>query len=157
MVHALWGFQERTLSPDRKLMKKEQRCAPQIMVIDNDKYVRESLSTFFGKGPLRLLIFRTGSEGLNALKYQDIDVVISDYFLPDMDGLTFLKEVAMEKPGVPRVLMATITNEEMALGIARAGIYKFIEKPLTVDSLETIIKDLETIKQSKLLERKADE
>lgn len=130
-------------------MKKEQRCAPQIMVIDNDKYVRESLSTFFGQGSTRLLIFRTGSEGLNALKYQDIDVVISDYFLPDMDGLSFLKEVAKEKPGVPRVLMATITNEEMALGIARAGIYKFIEKPLTVDSLETIIKELEMVKRSK--------
>jgi DNA-binding NtrC family response regulator len=130
-------------------MKKQQPCAPQIMVIDSDKYVRESLCTFFGQGTTRLLIFRTGSEGLNALKYQDIDVVISDYFLPDMDGLSFLKEVAKEKPGVPRVLMATITNEEMALGIARAGIYKFIEKPLTVDSLETIIKELEMVKQSK--------
>jgi len=149
----LFGVLNRTLNPDRNHMKKDQRCAPQIMVIDNDKYVRESLSTFFGKGPLRLLIFRSGSEGLNALKYQDIDVVISDYFLPDMDGLSFLKEVAREKPGVPRVLMATITNEEMALGIARAGIYKFIEKPLTVDSLETIIKDLETIKQSRFLKK----
>ncbi len=139
-------------------MKKEQPFAPQIMVIDNDKYVRESLSTFFGKGPMRLLIFRTGSEGLNALKYQDIDVVISDYFLPDMDGLSFLKQVGIEKPGVPRVLMATLTNDEMAIGIARAGIYKFIEKPLTVDSLETIIKELEMVKRTKPCpERKADE
>jgi DNA-binding NtrC family response regulator len=131
------------------LMKKEKPCELQIMIIDNDKYVRESLTTFFGQGPMRLLIFRTGSEGLNALKYQNIDVVISDYFLPDMDGLSFLKEVAKEKPGVPRVLMATLTNDEMALGIARAGIYKFIEKPLTVDSLESIIKELEIVKQSK--------
>ena len=130
-------------------MKKEQSYSPQIMVIDNDKYVRESLSTFFCKGPMRLLIFKSGSEGLNALKYQDIDVVISDYFLPDMDGLSFLKQVGIEKPGVPRVLMATLTNDEMALGIARAGIYKFIEKPLTVDSLETIIKELEMIRHSK--------
>ena len=138
-------------------MKKEQPCAPQIMVIDNDKYVRESLSTFFGQGPMRLLVFRSGSEGLNALKYQDIDIVISDYFLPDMDGLSFLKQVEKEKPGIPRILMATITNDEMALGIARAGIYKFIEKPLTVDSLETIIKEFETIKRSRMCPgRKAD-
>nr|NJM03753.1 response regulator [Desulfobacula sp.] len=139
-------------------MKKDSPYSSQIMIIDNDQYVRESLSTFFGQGPNRLLIFRSGSEGLNALKYQDIDVVISDYFLPDMDGLYFLKEVAKKKPGVPRVLMATLTNDEMALGIARAGIYKFIEKPLTVDSLETIIRELEMIKRSKPCpEGKADE
>lgn len=130
-------------------MEKEQPYSSQIMIIDDDKYVRESLSTFFGKGPMRVLIFKSASEGLNALKYQEIDVVVSDYFLPDMDGLSFLKQVAIEKPGIPRVLMATITNDEMALGIARAGIDKFIEKPLSIDSLETIIKELEIVKFSK--------
>ncbi|MBU1340213.1 MAG: response regulator [Proteobacteria bacterium] len=131
-------------------MGKDRPYHSQIMIIDNDKYVRESLSTFFSKSPLRVLIFKSASEGLNALKYQDIDVVVSDYFLPDMDGLVFLNQVAIEKPGVPRVLMATLTNDEMAVGIAKAGIYKFIEKPLNIDALETIIKELEIIKLSKL-------
>ena len=130
-------------------MEKDLPYKSQIMIIDDDQYVRESLSTFFGKGPMRVLIFRSASEGLNALKYQEIDVVVSDYFLPDMDGLTFLEQVAIEKPGIPRVLMATITNDEMALGIARAGIDKFIEKPLSIDSLESIIKELEMVKFSR--------
>lgn len=123
-------------------MKKERSNSIQIMIIDDDKYVRESLLMFFGKGPARVLIFKTAAEGLNALKYQDINVVVSDYFLPDMDGLTFLEQVGMEKPGIPRVLMATISNDEMALGVARAGIDKFIEKPLSIDALEAIITEI---------------
>lgn len=120
-------------------MKKEPPCSSQVMIIDNDKYVRESLSTFFGKGPLRLLIFKSASEGLNALKYQNIDVVIADYFLPDMDGLAFLKQVAREKPDAARVLMATIINDELKKEISMAGINAFLEKPLTVASIDQIL------------------
>ena len=127
-------------------MEKDQTYNSQIMIIDNDKFVRESLGTFFCKGPLRVLIFKTAFEGLNALKYQDIDVVVSDYFLPDMDGLTFLKQVAREKPGIPRVLMATITNHEIEQGVVKEGIERFIEKPLSVNSLEKVIKELEIIR-----------
>ncbi len=120
-----------------------------IMLIDNDKHVRDSLNVFFEGTRTDLLIFKSGSEGLNSLKYQEIDVVIADYFLPDMDGIEFLSKAAQIHPNAARILMATMTNDEMALGIARAGIDQFVEKPLTVDSLETIIHKLEIIKFTK--------
>lgn len=120
-----------------------------IMLVDNDRHVRDALSVFFEGSRTDFLIFKSGLEGLNSLKYQDIDVIISDYFLPDMDGIDFLNMAAKLHPNATRILMATMTNDEMALGIAQAGIDKFIEKPITVDSLETIIKELEINKLSK--------
>ncbi len=123
-------------------MGKKQIESFQIMLIDNDKYVRESLSTFFDDGQLRFLIFKSGSEGLNSLKYQDIDVVISDYFLPDMDGLSFLKKVAIQKPDVARVLMATIVTDELKKEISMAGVDAFLEKPLSVESLDHVISEI---------------
>lgn len=123
-------------------MDKEKAKSFQVMLIDNDKYVRESLSTFFDNGKLRFLIFKSASEGLNSLKYQDIDLVISDYFLPDMDGLTFLKKAAIEKPGIARVLMATIITDELKTEISMAGVDAFLEKPISVDSLDHIISEI---------------
>jgi len=120
-------------------MGKEQTKTLQIMLIDNDKYVRESLGIFFARGQLKFLIFKSASEGLNSLKYQDIDVVISDYFLPDMDGLTFLKQVVIKKPGIARILMATIVTDELKKEISMAGIDAFLEKPLTVASIDHIL------------------
>jgi len=114
----------------------------QIMFIDSDRHVRESLKTFFDSTQLRFLIFKSGLEGLNSLKYQDIDVVISDYFLPDMDGVTFLNKVAKTHPGITRILMATIVNDDLRLEIRESGIDRFIEKPLTVASLDTILSEL---------------
>ncbi len=120
-------------------MIKEQTSPLQIMLIDNDKYVRESLGIFFTGGQLKFLIFKSASEGLNSLKYQDIDVVISDYSLPDMDGLTFLKQVAIKKPGISRILMATIVTDELKKEIFRAGIDAFLEKPLSIASIDHIL------------------
>jgi DNA-binding NtrC family response regulator len=126
----------------RSVMEIKQAKSFQIMVIDNDKYVRESLSTFFDSGKLRFLIFKSASEGLNSLKYQDIDLVISDYFLPDMDGLTFLKKAAIQKPEIARVLMATIITDELKEEISMAGVDAFLEKPLSVESLDHIISEI---------------
>jgi len=120
-------------------MDKEPKKALQIMIIDNDKYVRESLSTFFSNSPLQFLIFKSGQEGLNSLKYQNIDVVIADYFLPDMDGMIFLKKVAVEKPCAARILMATIVSDELEKEISKAKIDAFIEKPLNVASIDHIL------------------
>jgi DNA-binding NtrC family response regulator len=120
-------------------MEKKQSKSLQILLIDNDKYIRESLSTFFDTGQLRFLIFKSASEGLNSLKYQDIDVVISDYFLPDMDGLTFLKQAAIQKPGIARILMATIVSDELKKQISMAQIDAFLEKPLSVASIDHVL------------------
>lgn len=120
-------------------MKNKHAKSPQIMLIDNDKYVRESLGTFFGSGHLKFLIFKSAKEGLNALKYQDIDVVISDYFLPDMDGLAFLKQAALIKPSIARVLMTTIVSDELKKEVSMAGVDALIEKPLSVASIDRIL------------------
>ncbi|HKL01586.1 MAG TPA: response regulator [Desulfotignum sp.] len=123
-------------------MKKTRVSSPQIMFVDNDSLVRDSLKLFFGNGPTNFLIFKSGEEGLNSLKYQKIDVVVCDYFLPDMDGIQFLDQVGKQRSGVFRVLMATLISDELRKEIQKAGIDRVIEKPLTVASLDTIIDEL---------------
>lgn len=123
-------------------MKKPRASSPQIMFVDNDPLVRDSLKIFFDNGHAHYLIFKSGEEGLNSLKYQDIDVVVCDYFLPDMDGIQFLTRVKEQSAKVFRILMATLISDELRCEIHKAGIDRFIEKPLTVASLDTIINEL---------------
>ena len=118
-----------------------------LMLIDHDRHVRESLKLFFLSSPVDILIFKTAAEGLNALKNQTMDVVISDFFLPDMDGLAFLKRVKEMQPDVMRILMATISSDDLEQEIQKAGINRFIEKPLTVASLDTVINELADTKR----------
>ncbi len=123
-------------------MKRKNKTPLQIMIIDNDKYIRESLSTFFEKGTIKCLIFKSASEGFNALKYQDIDVIICDYFLPDTDGLSFLKQIGIQNPNIARVLMSTIVSDELEHDILVNRIDALIEKPLSVSSIDQILCDI---------------
>ena len=122
-------------------MVKQRKKSSQIMFIDNDDLICDSLKVFFDSSQMDFLIFRSASEGLNSLKYQEIDMVVSDYFLPDMDGIEFLSRVGRNHPGITRILMATIVNDELKREIDKAGIDRLIEKPLTVASLDTIINE----------------
>lgn len=124
-------------------MKKQKDR--RIMLIDNDEHVRESLKVFFNTSQTPCLIFQSAEQGLNALKYQRVEVVISDYFLPDMDGVQFLEQAAVIQPGITRILMATITTEDLEQQVQLTRIDRFIEKPLTVASLDTVISELENL------------
>ena len=123
-------------------MNEQNKNMPQIMFVDNDHHVRDSLKVFFDNSEMRYLIFKSASEGLNALKFQKIDIVISDYFLPDMDGLKFLKMVNQKDSKVKRILMATLASNDLRQAIKKEEIEGFIEKPLTVGSLEKVIQEI---------------
>lgn len=111
----------------------------QIMLIDRDKHVRDSLRLFFDGELQHFLIFKSALEGLNALKYQKIDIVIVDYFLPDMNGLALLKQIRENYPDTLRVLMATIVSDDLETEIQQADIDHFIEKPVTIATLDSVL------------------
>ncbi|MCG8687235.1 MAG: response regulator [Desulfobacterales bacterium] len=127
-------------------MKKKDGL--KIMLVDYDKHVRESLKLFFKTSQNDFLIFKSASQGLNSLKHQRVEVVISDYFLPDMNGIEFLKEAARIQPEVRRILIATMTCGDMEDQVQQEGIDRFLEKPLTVASLDTVIDEMENLNVS---------
>lgn len=120
-------------------MEEQNKRLLQIMFVDSDPHVRDSLKVFFGNSDVGYLIFKSASEGLNALQFQNMDVVVSDYFLPDMDGLMFLKKVGDSYPKIKRILMATLVNKKLQHDLQKECIDGFIEKPLTVGFLDEII------------------
>jgi len=123
-------------------MNRPYKKSSQIMFIDNDEHVRDSLKVFFDSSHMDFLIFKSAQEGLDSLKYREIDMVVADYFLPDMNGIEFLNQVARKNPGITRILMSTIVNDDLEQEIRKAKIDRFIEKPLTMSFLDTIINEL---------------
>jgi two-component system response regulator YcbB len=110
-----------------------------VMIIDNDKTVRESLITFFNQDNLSFLIFPTATEGLNAIKFQNVDVAIADYFLPDINGVSFLEQASRYHPGIMTILMSTIVTQELKIQANRAGIDALIEKPISATCIEQLL------------------
>jgi DNA-binding NtrC family response regulator len=109
----------------------------------------------------QLLTYTSPLKALEDLetKIKSVDLVISDYLMPEMDGISFLAEVKKKYPLVPRVLLTGYADKENAIkAINNVGLYQYIEKPWNNDDLSLIIRNgLEKTILLKQLEEKVRE
>jgi DNA-binding NtrC family response regulator len=107
-----------------------------VMLIDDDEWIRDSLELFFVGEKCNLLTLATAEEGMRALSKQRYDIIICDYKLPGMDGLTFFKRIQESHPATLKVLITAYGNEDMLNEATRIGVHDFIQKPLTTNAIE---------------------
>ena len=107
------------------------------MLIDDDEWIRDSLSLFFEAEGCNLLTYETAEEGMEAVNKQAYDIVISDYKLPGMDGLEFLRRVKEKQPKIFEVLITAYANCEIVKEAKEIGVKDIIPKPFTSEDVET--------------------
>jgi len=108
-----------------------------ILLIDDDEWIRDSLSLFFEAEGCNVLTFETAEEGMEAVKQQAYDIVISDYKLPGMDGLEFLRRVKEKQPNAFEILITAYANCEIVKEAKMMGVKDIIPKPFTSEDVET--------------------
>ncbi|MCB4204141.1 sigma-54 dependent transcriptional regulator [Deferribacterales bacterium Es71-Z0220] len=82
------------------------------------------------------------SEGFQKLKSQLYDVVFLDIWLPDKDGVIGLQEIKSYFPEIEVVMISGHGNIENAVESIKFGAYDFLEKPLSLDRILLVIKNL---------------
>jgi len=107
-----------------------------ILLIDDDEWIRDSMSLFFEGEGCQLTAFETAEEGMKALKINGYDIVIADYKLPGMDGLAFLEKIHDFYPNALRILISAYGNEEVRNKAKKLGVQDLIEKPFTAKTIE---------------------
>jgi CheY-like chemotaxis protein len=108
-----------------------------ILLVDDDEWIRDSLSLFFEAEGCNLLAFETAEEAIEAVKQQSYDIVISDYKLPGMDGLEFLRRVKERQPNAFEILITAYANREICEEAKMVGVRDIIPKPFTSEDVET--------------------
>jgi len=107
----------------------------QILLIDDDEWIRDSLCIFFEAESCHVLALETAEEGLSAIKDQRFDLIIVDYKLPGLDGLEFLKRISDSQPGAIKILVTAYLNENVVSEAKKLKVHGFIEKPFTSDTI----------------------
>ena len=121
----------------------EDREQGAIMIVDDEEMVLTSLSSFLTlETEYEVITFTRATEALAHLDEHDIDLVISDFLMPEMDGLQFLSKVRDMKPEVSRVILTGYADKENAIkAINEVGLYQYIEKPWNNDDIRIIIRN----------------
>lgn len=114
-----------------------------IVVVDDERIVTSAFSTLLKvEGFSDALFFNNPKEALEFLKTNTPDLVISDFLMPEMNGLEFLREVKILYPEVSKILLTGYADKENAIrAINEIGLYRYIEKPWNNDDLIINIKN----------------
>jgi DNA-binding NtrC family response regulator len=81
-----------------------------ILLVDDDDSVRKSLSMLFEIHGWNAVSASTGAEAIKTLENEAVDLVLTDIFMPDFDGLEMLREVSKRWPGLPAIVLSGQLN-----------------------------------------------
>lgn len=114
-----------------------------VVIVDDEEMVLTSLSSFLSlETEYEVKTFTLAKEALEFVRNNHVDLVISDYLMPHMDGLAFLMEVKKVKPEVPRIILTGYADKENAIkGINDVGLFQYIEKPWDNNDLLIILRN----------------
>lgn len=107
-----------------------------VLLVEDDQWIRDSLRRFFANENCALMAVETGEDALEIIKDNACDIIITDYRLPGMDGLEFLKRAQSINAQVKKILLTAYMSEAVISEAFRLGVHEFIEKPFSTEDLE---------------------
>ncbi len=131
---------------------------PKILVIDDEKPIRDALHNILTAEHYQVEIVENGKKGLEMLKDNGYDVVLCDIKMPGMDGLEVMAKAAEIAPEVPFILISGHGTIEIAVEAVKKGAYDFISKPPDLNRLLITIRNAveknNLVVETKVLRRK---
>jgi DNA-binding NtrC family response regulator len=140
-------------------MNAEEKTST-IVIVDDEEMVLTSLNSFLTLETMYTVkTFTSAKEALAYIEKEPVDLVVSDYLMPEMDGITFLAGVRDLRPEVPRIILTGYADKENAIkAINNVGLFQYIEKPWDNDDILIIFRNgLEKQKLMKRLNQKIEE
>jgi DNA-binding NtrC family response regulator len=113
-----------------------------ILLIDDEPAVVQSLSALLElETPHRVLTETSPRRAVDLAKTNPLDMVISDFLMPELDGIHLLLEIRSLYPESALILLTGYADKENAIrAINEVGIFHYMEKPWDNDDLLTIIR-----------------
>jgi CheY-like chemotaxis protein len=123
---------------------------PKVLVVDDSRMDRRLVGALLRDTPeLSIEFANDGSEALQQIQADMPDLVITDYLMPEMDGLELLLRISREHPLLPVVLMTGHGSEEVAWQAARSGARAYVPKSSLAKLLPGIVDQLMTLCREK--------
>ncbi len=112
-----------------------------ILVVDNEKSMREMLSIALEKEGYKVETARNGEVAVEMVEKSNYDVVITDINMPRSNGIDVLDAVNRVRPGTPVIMMTGYASPETAVETMKKGAYDYITKPFNMEDFKLVIRN----------------
>lgn len=112
-----------------------------LLFVDDETSILSSLSRAFRKEGYDILKSDNPAEALNILKDKKVHLILSDYRMPEMDGVAFMHEAMKIQPDAIRIILSGYAESSVIISaINNGGIFKFLTKPWDDDLLKVEVR-----------------
>lgn len=113
-----------------------------ILIIDDEETQRSILKGYLEKKGYKIYSASSGTEGIDLIRRNMIDIVLSDYKMPDKTGLEVLETVKEINPEISFVILTAYGTIENAVKAMRLGAFDYISKPVDLDELDLLLEKI---------------
>ncbi len=132
-----------------------------ILLIDDEPAQITSLKSFLKRRDYIVSSANSGSDGINIVKDGNVDLVFTDYRMPEMNGLEVVQSIKEINPELPVVVITAFSDIKDAVHVMKEGAFDYLSKPIQLDELEILVKKAQErnnlISENKLLKEQLKE
>jgi len=110
-----------------------------ILVVDDEENARIALSKILAHEGYDVASAGNGYEALNYLQGKDVELIITDINMPEMNGMTFLRELSRSYPACNVIMITAYGEVESYIEAMNLGAFEYINKPVKLEELNKII------------------
>ncbi len=108
---------------------------PHVVIVDDEVGIREVIRMTLVREGYHVWVFGTGTEAIEFLKQNIVDLFIVDIRLPDMDGITLLRAIRENDPDLPVIVITAYASLDTALEALRMHARDYLIKPFDLNEL----------------------
>jgi two-component system, NtrC family, response regulator AtoC len=111
-----------------------------VLVVDDEDLIINSLKHLFRDENIEIIGAENGKEGLAKLKCMQPKTIVTDYRMPEMNGLEFIKASKALFPNIPVIVLTAANDKETSIQFLKEGAYRYLEKPFDSEELKLTVK-----------------
>jgi DNA-binding NtrC family response regulator len=111
-----------------------------ILLVDDDPDVLESLEAVLSLSGYGVITKTGATEAIHAITAgAEVDLIVTDYRMPHMDGKEFLENLRLTAPAIPVIMLTACGSVETYLASLGLGAYEYINKPVLASELRRVV------------------
>ena len=110
-----------------------------LLIVDDEASLRDFLTIVFEGEGWKVASAASLGEARATLQKTEPDLVLCDLMMPDGSGIDLLREIRIQSPKMPVIMITAYTSTKSAVDALKAGAYDYIGKPFDIDELKIIV------------------
>jgi two-component system response regulator PilR (NtrC family) len=118
-----------------------ERRAPRILVVDDERSMRELLAIVLRREGYEVLLAENGRAAVSTLEREPVDLLISDIKMPDLSGVEVLRAAKQVDQDILGIMITAFASTDTAVEAMRLGACDYLSKPFDIDLLKMKVRE----------------